>query len=259
MRAILLGSGTSGGVPRIGNDWGACDPANPRNRRSRVSVIIEHDGQRILVDTSPDLRNQLLANDISNLDAVIWTHDHADHSHGIDDLRPLFHRNRKPLPGYGRPYAIESLASRFDYIFAGGDGYPPIVVAHDLDNDQNIAGIQVRCVDQPHGPVLSSGLRFDVGGQAIVYATDFSASTDAMTSLYSDCDVLIVDCLRPEPHPTHAHLDMALGFAVQCRAKHTVLTHMDKSLDYATLAAALPDGIEPGYDGLTIDLAKDLG
>lgn len=252
----MLGSGTSGGVPRISNDWGACDPTNPRNRRSRVSVIIEHEGLRILVDTSPDLRSQLLANDIGALDAVIWTHDHADHCHGIDDLRALFHRTRKPLPGYGRPYTIQSLATRFAYVFAGGDGYPPIVAQNDLADDQSVCGIRVRCVDQPHGPVLSSGLRFDAGGHSIVYATDFSAITDAMTALYSDCDLLIVDCLRPDPHPTHAHLDMALSFAEQTRAKRTVLTHMDKSLDYATLSAELPDGIEPGYDGLAIDLAE---
>lgn len=253
----MLGCGTSGGVPRIGNDWGACDPENPRNRRSRVSIIVEHDGKRILVDTSPDLRNQLLANDIDALDAVIWTHDHADHSHGIDDLRPLFHRSRAPLNGYGRPYAIQSLAERFAYVFAGGDGYPAIVARHDLADDQEMCGVRVRCVDQPHGPVLSSGLRFDANGRSIVYATDLSAITDAMIDLYADCDLLIVDCLRPEPHPTHAHLDMALALAERCRARHSVMTHMDKSLDYTTLASQLPDGMEPGYDGLVIDLAKD--
>lgn len=256
MKAILLGSGTSGGVPRIGNDWGACDPSNPRNRRSRVSVVIEHDGKRILVDTSPDLRNQLLDNDIDALDAVIWTHDHADHSHGIDDLRPLYHRTRRAVSGYGKAYAIESLATRFDYVFAGGDGYPPIVASNSLADDQDISGIRVRCVDQPHGPVLSTGLRFDVGARSIVYATDFSAITADMRMLYQGCDLLIVDCLRPEPHPTHAHLAMALGFAEECGARHTVLTHMDKSLDYVELSRALPAGIEPGYDGLVIDLAQ---
>lgn len=256
MRAILLGSGTSGGVPRIGNDWGACDPDNPRNRRSRVSMIVEHAGQRILIDTSPDLRNQLLAQDIGALDAVIWTHDHADHSHGIDDLRALYHRNRKPLPGYGRIYTLQSLISRFGYVFDGGDGYPAIVEPHYLADDQRVCGMQVRCVDQPHGSVLSSGLRFDVDGMSIVYATDFSTITDAMTTLYADCDLLVVDCLRYEKHPTHAHLAMALDLAERCRAGHTVLTHMDKSLDYATLCSELPDDIEPGHDGLTIDLTR---
>lgn len=256
MRAILLGSGTSGGVPRIGNDWGVCDPANPRNRRSRVSIVIEHDGRRILVDTSPDLRNQLLANDIAALDSVIWTHDHADHSHGIDDLRALYHRTGKPLPGYGKSYSLQSLVRRFDYVFAGGDGYPSIVDPHPLADDGEIAGITVRAVDQPHGSVLSTGLRFDVTGRSIVYATDFSQITDAMVALYAGCDLLVTDCLRYDAHPTHAHLAMALELAERCGARHTVLTHMDKSLDYATLAAELPDTVEPGYDGLIIDLAR---
>jgi phosphoribosyl 1,2-cyclic phosphate phosphodiesterase len=257
VKVVLLGSGTSGGVPRIGNDWGACDPANPRNRRSRVSMIVEHDAQRILIDTSPDLRHQLLANDIAALDAVIWTHDHADHSHGIDDLRPLYHRTRQALPGYGRDYALQSLVSRFDYVFEGGDGYPPIAQATPLHAAQDICGIKVRCTDQPHGSVLSAGLRFDVAGASVVYATDFSAITDAMVALYERCDLLIVDCLRHEPHPTHAHLDMALDLAARCNAKHVVLTHMDKSLDYAALNSETPDHVEPGYDGLTIDLAQD--
>ncbi|MFN3819697.1 MBL fold metallo-hydrolase [Blastomonas sp.] len=256
MKAVLLGSGTSGGVPRIGNDWGACDPGNPRNRRSRVSMIVEHAGQRILIDTSPDLRNQLLAEDIGAIDAVIWTHDHADHSHGIDDLRALFHNSRKPLPGFGRSYTMQSLVSRFDYVFAGGDGYPSIVRAHDLADDQSISGIRVRCVDQPHGPVGSTGLRFDDDGMSVVYATDFSAITDDMVALYEGCDLLVTDCLRYDKHPTHANLAMAIELARRCHARHTVLTHMDKSLDYAVLCAELPDDIEPGYDGLIIDLAE---
>lgn len=256
MKAILLGSGTSGGVPRIGNDWGACDPTNPRNRRSRVSMMVEHAGQRILIDTSPDLRNQLLAQDIGALDAVIWTHDHADHSHGIDDLRALYHRSRKPLPAYGRDYTLQSLVSRFDYVFAGGDGYPSIAQATALADDQTVCGLRVRCVDQPHGSVLSTGLRFDVDGESVVYATDFSSVTDDMVALYTGCDVLVTDCLRYDKHPTHANLAMALDLAQRCGAGHTVLTHMDKSMDYATLCAELPDDMEPGYDGLVLDLQK---
>lgn len=256
MKAILLGSGTSGGVPRIGNDWGACDPSEPRNRRSRVSMIVEHAGQRVLIDTSPDLRNQLLAQDIGAIDAVIWTHDHADHSHGIDDLRALYHRSRKPLPGFGRSYALRSLVRRFDYVFAGGDGYPPIVEPKDLADDSVLCGMRVRCVDQPHGPVFSTGLRFDAAGVSAVYATDFSAITDDMVALYYGCDLLVSDCLRREAHPTHASLTMALQLADRCGAGQTVLTHMDKSLDYAKLRAELPEGVAPGYDGLTIDLTR---
>lgn len=256
MKAILLGSGTSGGVPRIGNDWGACDPANPRNRRSRVSMIIELAGQRILIDTSPDLREQLLANDIGALDAVIWTHDHADHSHGIDDLRALYHRTRTPLPGYGKDYSLQSLVSRFDYVFETSNGYPAIVSPQRLDDEQIICGIAVRTVDQPHGPVLSTGLRFDAHGLSVVYATDFSAVTDDMIALYTGCDLLVSDCLRHDKHPTHANVEMALDLAQRTGARRTVMTHMDKSLDYTALSAELPSSVEPGYDGLVIEVAR---
>jgi phosphoribosyl 1,2-cyclic phosphate phosphodiesterase len=256
VKAILLGCGTSGGVPRIGNDWGECDPANPRNCRTRVSVIIEHDAQRILVDTSPDLRHQLLREHIGALDAVIWTHDHADHTHGIDDLRALFHRTRQPIAGYAKDYTLQSLITRFDYIFEGGDGYPATVSAAALGDEQAICGLTVRTVDQPHGPVLSTGLRFDLQGRSIVYATDFSHFTDEMVALYAGCDLLITDCLRHEKHPTHASLPMALQLAEQCGARHTVLTHMDKTLDYAALCLELPEGVEPGYDGMVVDLDR---
>lgn len=256
MKAILLGCGTSGGVPRIGNDWGACDPDNPRNRRTRVSIIVEQDGRRILVDTSPDLRHQLLAQEIGALEAVIWTHDHADHSHGIDDLRALFHRTRQPIAGFAKDYTLQSLVSRFDYVFQGGEGYPATVAATPLGEEQTVCGLTVRTVDQPHGAVLSTGLRFDHHDKSVVYATDFSEVTDEMVALYSGCDLLITDCLRHEKHPTHASLEMALDLAKRTGALHTVLTHMDKSLDYASLCLELPEGIEPGYDGLAIDLAS---
>lgn len=219
-------------------------------------MVVEHADQRILIDTSPDLRNQLLDNDIGALDAVVWTHDHADHSHGIDDLRALYHRSRKPIDGRGRDYTIQSLVSRFSYIFESGNGYPAIATAQLLDQDQYVCGLRLRCVDQPHGPVRSTGLRFDINGLSLVYATDFSEITGAMVALYSGCDLLVVDCLRDEPHPTHAHVAMALELAQRCSAGHTVLTHMDKSLDYARLAAVLPAAVEPGYDGMTLDIAR---
>ncbi|MEZ5708926.1 MAG: MBL fold metallo-hydrolase [Blastomonas sp.] len=254
MKLIMLGSGTSAGVPRIGNDWGQCDPAEPRNRRTRVSIIVENAaGRRILVDTSPDLRHQLLARNIADLDAVIWTHDHADHCHGIDELRGLYHRRRSPLPGYGRAYCMDSLQRRFDYAFTGNRGYPAMVTANYLDDHQAIQGFSVRAVDQPHGPVLSTGLRFEADNISMVYATDFSEVTGEMLQCYADCDLLVVDCLRRDPHPTHAHLDLSLELATQCHARRTVLTHMDKSMDYRTVLATTGDGIEPGFDGLIVE------
>ncbi|PXA94435.1 MBL fold metallo-hydrolase [Nostoc sp. 3335mG] len=249
MKVRILGSGTSSGVPRIGNDWGACDPTEPRNRRTRVSALIEHDGTRILIDTGPDMREQLLAADIDTVDAVFWTHDHADHSHGIDDLRQLFHNRGAPVRGYARTATLNSLQSRFDYVFAGRQGYRATVVADVLPDCLTIGRIAVTCTDQPHGSIQSAGLRFDAGGRSIGYATDFSAVTPAMRDLYHGVDLLIVDALRVAPHPTHPSLDEALALASDCNCGRAVLIHMDHSMDYATLRSTLPEGVEPGYDG----------
>ncbi len=254
MKLRILGSGTSSGVPRIGNDWGACDPAEPRNRRTRVSALIEHDDTRVLIDTGPDMRAQLLAADVATVDAVLWTHDHADHCHGIDDLRQLFHNSRQPVRGFARAETLASLKSRFDYVFAGRAGYRATVVGAELPDTMTIGPIEVNCTDQPHGSIVSAGLRFDVDGRSIGYATDFSAVTPAMLDLYRGVDILVVDALRVAPHPTHPSLDEAIAFTRACGAGHTILIHMDHSMDYATLRATLPPEIEPGYDGLEITL-----
>ncbi|MFD1035968.1 MBL fold metallo-hydrolase [Sphingomonas hankookensis] len=254
MKIRILGSGTSSGVPRIGNDWGACDPNEPRNRRTRVSALIEHAGTRVLIDTGPDMREQLLAADVATVDAVLWTHDHADHCHGIDDLRQLFHNARAPVAGFARADTLASLQSRFDYVFAGRAGYRPTVVGTELPDRLEVGPITVRCTDQPHGSIMSAGLRFDAYGGSIGYATDFSAVTPGMLELYRGVDILIVDALRVAPHPTHPSLAEAIAFARNCRAGRTVLIHMDHSMDYATLCRDLPDRIEPGYDGLELTL-----
>lgn len=254
MKIRILGSGTSSGVPRIGNDWGACDPNEPRNRRTRVSALVEHDGTRILIDTGPDMREQLLAANVATVDAVLWTHDHADHCHGIDDLRQLFHNQRAPVRGFARADTLNSLKARFDYVFAGRQGYRATVTADVLPDRTMIGPIAVTCTDQPHGSIVSAGLRFDADGAAIGYATDFSAVTPAMAELYHGVDILVVDALRIAPHPTHPSLDEALAFARQCEAKRTVLIHMDHSMDYMTLSGSLPLGVEPGYDGLELTL-----
>ncbi len=252
MRARILGSGTSSGVPRIGNDWGACDPAEPRNRRSRASLLIEHGDARILVDTSPDMREQLLAANVAALDAVIWTHDHADHCHGIDDLRQVFHALGHPVRGLARPQTMAALETRFAYAFRGRPGYPPTITAETLPDRLAIDGIDIGVVEQPHGNVVSAGLRFEAGGRSIGYATDFHELTPAMRSLYTGLDVWIVDALRHAPHPAHPTVAAVLGWVEELRPARTILIHMDHSMDYRALCAELPDGVEPGYDGLVI-------
>jgi phosphoribosyl 1,2-cyclic phosphate phosphodiesterase len=256
MKAIMLGSGTSTGVPRVGvagGDWGDCDPTEPRNRRSRVSIVIESDeGRRLLIDTSTDLRMQLLACDIDRLDAVFWTHDHADHAHGIDDLRPMRYGRAGPLPGYAADETVRRLRQRFSYVFAGQFGYPTLVQLETLDRLRMCAGIGVASCQMPHGPAQSTGYRFESDGKSISYATDFSEITPEMLSLFRGTDVLIVDCLRREPHPTHAHLAMSIELANAVNAERTILTHLDKSMDYATLESETPANVTVGYDGMRI-------
>ena len=256
MKVILLGSGTSTGVPRIGGedgtgDWGDCDPNEPRNRRTRVSVLVESDeGSRLLVDTSSDCRAQLLANRINRVDGVFWTHDHADHCHGIDDLRAMRYGRGGPIPGFAHTETVRRLRQRFGYVFAGQDGYPTICSIDTLDRLRIVAGFGVEWCQMPHGPGETTGYRFEADGKAIAYTTDFSAITEDMVNLCGDVDVLVSDCLRREPHPTHANLDMAIELATRSGAKQLVLSHLDKSMDYRTLCDEVPDFVTVGYDGL---------
>lgn len=219
-----------------------------------MSIIVESEATRILVDTSPDLRNQFLDNDIDSIDAVIWTHDHADHCHGIDDLRAVFHKTRKPITAYARPQALESLKQRFAYAFRGHEYYPSICDGRMLEKPAKIGDIDLSFVDQPHGGITSAGLRFDCDGRSICYATDFGDVTDEMYGLYRNTDIFVVDALREKPHPTHAHLDLTLDLIESVQPKISLLTHMDKSMDYQTLRAKLPKTIEPAYDGYQIEI-----
>ncbi len=254
MKLIVLGSGTSTGVPRIGNDWGLCDPNEPRNRRTRVSILLESKaGSRILVDTSTDLRQQLLANHIDKVDAVFWTHDHADHAHGIDDMRVMRYGRAGPIPGYAADETARRLRQRFGYVFAGQFGYPTIMNLETLDRLRMCAGFGVAACQMPHGPAQSTAYRFDCDGKTIGYATDFSEITREMVDLFAGVDLLVTDCLRREPHPTHAHLGMALELIEATRAGRGVLTHLDKSMDYATLCAEVPPHVAVGYDGMVIE------
>ena len=253
MKLIVLGCGTSTGVPRVGNDWGLCDPEEPKNRRSRVSIMVENDaGARLLVDTSTDLRMQLLAYEIDRIDAVFWTHDHADHCHGIDDLRALRYGRGGPIPGYAADETGRRLRQRFDYVFAGQFGYPTIVALDSLTRLKVCAGFGVSSCEMPHGHTVSTGFRFECDDKSICYATDFSAITREMVETFSGCDILVTDCLRREPHPTHANLALALELADAVRARQTVLTHLDKSMDYAALSSEVPAHVLVGYDGMEL-------
>ncbi|WP_414902891.1 MBL fold metallo-hydrolase [Sphingomonas flavalba] len=250
MKLRILGCGTSSGVPRIGNDWGACDPAEPRNRRRRASILIETAQSRVLVDTTPDMREQLLDAAVADIDAVLWTHDHADHCHGIDDLRQLYHARGRPVVGYARPQTLASLRHRFAYAFDGKGDYPPSVDGRTLPDRLTIGDLDIQIVDQPHGTITSAGILFTSGEKSIAYATDFNELTDEMAALYAGADIWVVDALRHRPHPTHPNLAATLGWIARLRPGRAILTHMDQSMDYATLEAMLPAGVAPGYDGL---------
>jgi phosphoribosyl 1,2-cyclic phosphate phosphodiesterase len=249
MKIRVLGCGTSTGVPRLGSGWGACDPEEPRNRRLRSSILIESGGETLLVDCGPDLREQLLAAGIDTLNRVIVTHDHADHCHGVDDLRPVAQTRGRPVPILARADVLERLEIRFRYIFMDTRFYTAVAEAVALEDDVTIGEARLRFVDQPHGGITSLGIRIDEAGASAAYAIDFHDMTDDMLAMYESVDVWIADCLRRAPHPTHAHLDAVLGWARELKVGQLLLTHLDNSMDYKTLAAELPDWAAPAFDG----------
>ena len=252
MKVRILGCGTSTGVPKIGNDWGLCDPAEPRNARLRTSILVESAGERVLVDCGPDLRQQLLAAEVSRLAGVIVTHDHGDHCHGIDELRPVSAAMGGPVPLHARATVLEELALRFAYAFEASDFYRPIVEARTLGNEVSFGGAVTSFVDQPHGSTSSLGLRFDEANYSVGYAVDFSELSGDMTALYQGVDVWVADCLTRSPHPTHMHLEGVLSAARDLRVGQLYLVHMGNGLDYRELMAELPDWAAPAYDGLEI-------
>ena len=255
MRLRILGCGTSTGVPKIGNDWGRCDPDEPRNSRLRSSILFESAGKRLLVDCGPDLRQQLLAAEINRLDAVIVTHAHGDHCHGIDELRPVSQAIGQPVAIHARPDVLAELQLRFAYAFERSEFYRPIAEGRQIEDEWSFGDARVRIVDQPHGGPSSLGLRFDEGSSSAAYAIDFHDLTPDMAALYEGVDVWIADCLTRSPHPTHMHLDGLLGWARELRVGQVYLTHMGNGLDYRTLVGELPDWAAPAYDGLEIELA----
>ena len=255
MKIRILGCGTSFGVPRIGNDWGECDPNEPRNRRLRSSVLLESGGRRLLVDCGPDLREQLLAADVSTLDGVVVTHDHADHCHGIDELRAVEQVLRRPVPLYARANVLEGLKKRFRYIFSSRSLYRAVADPVELEASLEFGDATIRFVDQPHGGITSLGMRIDEGGRSVVYSIDFNDLNDDMRALYQGADVWISDCLSRRPHPTHTHLDAVLGWANEMNVGVLFLSHLNNSMDYASLVAELPDWAAPAHDGLEIELS----
>lgn len=257
----ILGCGSSGGVPKPGSGWGMCDPAEPKNRRRRCSVLVECAGPggttRVLVDTSPDLREQLLDVDVSDLDAVLFTHDHADHTHGIDDLRALVLHNRKRVPVYADVATAQSLAARFAYLFEtpAGSLYPPILDMAPLADGVPVAihgaggEIAALPVVVQHGPNYAAlGFRFgDLG-----YVPDVSLIPPSAKTALAGLGVLIIDCLRETPHPSHFTLDEALSAVAELRPKRAILTDLHADLDYNNLRNRLPPHIEVAFDGMRV-------
>jgi phosphoribosyl 1,2-cyclic phosphate phosphodiesterase len=254
LKVRILGCGTPTGVPKIGNEWGLCDPSEPRNYRLRTSILVDSASQHMLVDCGPDLRQQLLGAGVSRLDGVIVTHAHGDHCHGIDELRPVAQAIGGPVPLHARRDVLDELEERFAYVFRQSDFYRPIAAAHELGDELHFGDARVRFVDQPHGGPTSLGLRFDEVSRSVAYAVDFSEMSDDMAALYQGVEVWIADCLTRKPHPTHMHLDGVLGLARELQVGQLYLVHMGNGLDYRTLAAELPDWAAPAYDGLEIDL-----
>ncbi|HVY35305.1 MAG TPA: MBL fold metallo-hydrolase [Caulobacteraceae bacterium] len=262
---VVLGCGSSGGVPRADGNWGACDPTEPRNRRSRCSLLARRKSSQgppyettVLVDTSPDLRLQAVAAGVRRVDAVLFTHEHADQAHGIDDLRAFFLSSRRKTPCFMDARTRAVLGRRFSYIFQGGSGYPPICDVVDLPGlgqpwtIQGPSGdIPVIAFDQDHGDIRSVGYRFG----DLAYSSDVVGLPPSAFEALKGVKVWIVDALRYAPHPTHASVDQALGWIDRVQPERAILTNLHVDLDYRELAARLPRGIEPAYDGLTVTIA----
>lgn len=255
MKIRILGCGTSTGVPRLGSGWGACDPQEPRNRRLRSSILAESGGETLLVDCGPDLREQFLAAGLDSVDRVIVTHDHADHCHGIDDLRPIAQAKDTPVPLLARADVLERLQQRFRYAFIDTRFYRAVAQAVPVNDEIDFGNARIRFVDQPHGGLTSLGLRIDEAGASAAYAIDFHDMTTEMSAMYQGVDLWIADCLRRKPHPTHAHLDAVIAWARDLKVGQLLLTHLDNSMDFNSLSAELPDWAAPAFDGQQMVLA----
>lgn len=265
LKVTILGCGSSGGVPRIGGpdgkgDWGACDPGEPRNRRRRCSILVEKGRSRILVDTSPDMREQLLAAQVSELDAVLITHDHADQTHGLDDLRMVAQNMRRRVAVYAASEPLSVLQHRFLYCFSSSaDGlYPAVLDACEIKRPYTIFNlgkaddpVSVQTFDQDHGTMISQGFRFG----PLAYSSDVVDLDDKAFEALAGVECWIVDALRYTPHLTHAHVAKTLEWIARVRPRRAILTNLHIDLDYLTLKDSLPDCVEPAYDGMVIEMA----
>jgi phosphoribosyl 1,2-cyclic phosphate phosphodiesterase len=261
LKFTILGCGSSMGVPRVALGWGDCDPNEPKNRRRRCSLLVERGDDparctRILVDCTPDCREQLLAAQVDWLDGVFITHEHADHIHGIDDLRPLFVHKRRRVDVYLDEATSRAMHSRFGYCFMTppGSGYPPILNERRLASGRPVivtgegGPITALPVTQDHGDIPSLGFRFG----NLAYSADIKALAPESLAAMAGLDVWIVDALRKAPHPSHFNLDEALEWITRVKPKRAILTNLHSDMDYASLRATLPPGVEPAYDGMTL-------
>jgi len=262
MRVTLLGTGGSAGVPTIGGtdgrgDWGICDPMQPRNRRTRASILMQHNGFALLVDTSPELREQLVGNGVRRVDAVLYTHAHADHISGLDDVRILNRVANRPLEAFATPATLDDLARRFDYAFRPWKPpgfFRPVLLPRPVLPGQVVVagGMTVHVIDQDHGFTRSLGLR----AGAFAYSTDAVSLDEAAFTTLEGIDTWVVGCFQRRVHQTHAWVGRVLEWVARVRPRRTVLTHMGTDMDWAWLQAHLPPGMEPGYDGMVIEVPE---
>ncbi|WP_020593557.1 MBL fold metallo-hydrolase [Kiloniella laminariae] len=257
MKITMLGCGGSGGVPICsgtpGGNWGNCNPNNPKNRRRRVSILVEHEGTTILVDTGPDLRVQLLDSGVECIDAVLYTHDHADHTHGLDELRYLAYKAGGPIETYMDEADRNTIIKRFPYAFTSScdpeSSYTPMMNDQLIEGPFSVGAIDITPFYQDHGSVQSLGFRFG----DFAYSTDVVDLDERAFETLAGIKYWIVGCLRYEPHPSHAHFEKTLSWIERLKPERAVLTHLNQQVDYDDLLSKCPEGVEPGYDGLIIE------
>lgn len=265
MRLTILGCGSSTGVPVIGGGWGNCDPTNPKNRRRRASILFQHEETTLLVDTPPDLHDQLVDAEVRDVTAILYTHAHADHLHGIDEVRGLNLLVDRWIDCYADAPTMEMIESRFAYVFRPIDGnyfYKPCLTPHLIEGPFQVGTVKVTPFMQDHGYAISRsghfgslGFRFDMpDGTSAAYSTDVVNLSEEALELVAGVDVWVVDCLRFEPHPTHSHFERTMEWVARVKPGRAILHHMNHQADYAVLLAACPPGVEPGYDGMVIEL-----